>query len=102
MDMMRWSEYDAVMLNALWRSPGYRGHMPADPDLDKLLDDLQTAMDPTKRAEISSQAQQMLLEKMVVVPIQSNWVISVLRSNVQDYHLDFWGYPLMADVWLSK
>lgn len=102
MDMMRWSEYDAVMLNALWRSPGYRGHMPENPALDKLLDDLQTAMDPDERAEISRQAQQMLLENMVVVPIQSNWVISVVRSNVQDYHLDFWGYPIMADIWLYK
>ncbi len=102
MDMMRWSEYDAVMMNALWRSPGYRGHMPVDAAQDKLLDDMQTAMDPVKRAEISKQAQQMLLENMVVVPIQANWVISAIRSNVQDYHLDFFGYPLMADIWLAK
>jgi ABC-type transport system substrate-binding protein len=63
---------------------------------------MQITMDPVKRADISSQTQQMLLENMVVVPIQSNWVISVVRSNVQDYHLDFWGYPIMADIWVSK
>ena len=103
MDMMRWSEYDAgSLMTALWRSPGYRGHMPENAALDTLLDNMQITMDPAKRAEVSSQAQQMLLENMVVVPIQSNWVISVVRANVQDYHLDFWGYPIMADIWVSK
>lgn len=103
MDMMRWSEYDAgSLMTALWRSPGYRGHMPVNAALDTLLDNMQITMDPVKRADISSQTQQMLLENMVVVPIQSNWVISVVRSNVQDYHLDFWGYPIMADIWVSK
>ncbi len=102
MDMMRWSEYDAGMLKALWRSPGYRGHMPENPELDKALDELQTTMDPAKRIEISKLAQQLLIENMVVVPIQSNWINTVIRSNVKDYHLDFWGYPLMSDIWLSK
>jgi peptide/nickel transport system substrate-binding protein len=103
MDMMRWSEYDAgSLMTALWRSPGYRSHMPVNAALDTLLDNMQITMDPVKRADISSQTQQMLLENMVVVPIQSNWVISVVRSNVQDYHLDFWGYPIMADIWVSK
>jgi ABC-type transport system substrate-binding protein len=76
--------------------------MPENAALDTLLDKMQITMDPAKRAEVSSQAQQMLLENMVVVPIQSNWVISVVRANVQDYHLDFWGYPIMADIWVSK
>jgi peptide/nickel transport system substrate-binding protein len=103
MDMMNWSEYDAgSLMKALWRSPGYRGHLPENPALDKLLDDMQTTLDPVKRNEISRQVQQMLLENMIAVPIQSNWAISVIRSNVQDYHLDFWGYPVMTDIWLSK
>jgi peptide/nickel transport system substrate-binding protein len=102
MDLMNWNWNDAGVMNVLWRSPGYRGHMPDDPELDKMLDDLQTTMDPVKRAEISKQVQQMLLEKMVAVPVQSNWTIYALRSNVQDYHLDFFGMPLMGDIWLSK
>ncbi len=102
MDLMNWNWNDAGVMAVLWRTPGYRGHMPDDPELDKLLDDLQTTMDPVKRAEISKQAQQMLLEKMVAVPVQSNWTIYALRSNVQDYHLDFFGMPLMGDIWLSK
>jgi ABC-type transport system substrate-binding protein len=102
MDLMNWNWNDAGVMNVLWRSPGYRGHMPEDPELDKALDDLQITMDPVKRAELSKQVQQMLLEKMVVVPVQSNWTISALRANVMDYHLDFFGMPLMGDIWLSE
>lgn len=102
MDLMNWNWDDAGVMAVLWRSPGYRGHMPEDAELDKVLDELQTTMDPAKRAEISKQAQQMLLEKMVVVPVQANWTIYALRSNVQDYHLDFFGMPLTCDICLSK
>ncbi len=102
MDMMRWSWSDAGVLNVLWRSPGYRGHMPADPELDTVLDQLMTTMDPVKRAEVSRQAQQMLLEKAVAVPLQSNWIISAVRSNVMDYHLDYFGMPLAVDMYLKK
>lgn len=102
MDMMRWSWSDSGVLNVLWRSPGYRGHMPEDPVLDPVLDQLMTTMDPVKRAEVSRQAQQMLLEKMVAVPLQSNWIISAVRSNVMGYHLDYFGMPLIVDMYLKK
>jgi peptide/nickel transport system substrate-binding protein len=102
MDMMRWSWADCSVLTVLWRSPGYRGHMPPDAELDSLLDQLLTTMDPVKRDEVSKQAQQMLLEKMVAVPLQANWIISAVRSNVQGYHLDYFGMPLVVDLYLSK
>jgi ABC-type transport system substrate-binding protein len=59
-------------------------------------------MDPAKRAEISSQAQALLLQNMVAVPLQANWIIYAVRSNVQDYHLDYMGLPLIVDTWLTK
>jgi peptide/nickel transport system substrate-binding protein len=102
MDMMRWSWNDPGVLTVLWRSPGYRGHMPADATQDALLDSLLTTMDPAKRAEISSQAQALLLQNMVAVPLQANWIIYAVRSNVQDYHLDYMGLPLIVDTWLTK
>ncbi len=102
MDLMRWGWNDPGVLTVLWRSPGYRGHMPADATQDALLDSLLTTMDPAKRAEIASQAQDMVLQNMVAVGIQADWTMVAVRANVQDYHLDFLGLPLMVDVWLSK
>lgn len=102
MDLMNWNWDDPGVMNVLWRSPGYRGHIPEDPEMDKVLDELQTTLDPVKRAEISKLAQQMLLERMIAVPIQSNWSISAINSKVQDFHLDFFGMPLVGDIWLSK
>ncbi len=102
MDLMNWNWDDPGVMNVLWRSPGYRGHIPPDPELDKVLDDLQSTLDPVKRAEISKEAQRLLLEKMIAVPIQSNWGITAIRSDVQDYHLDFFGMPLVGDIWLTK
>ena len=102
MDMMRWSWSDPGVLTVLWRAPGYRGHMAEDPELDSLLDKLMTTMDPNQRAEISKQAQQMLLEKMIAIPLQSNWLINAVRSNVMGYHLDYFGMPLVVDMYLSE
>jgi peptide/nickel transport system substrate-binding protein len=102
MDMMRWSWSDTGVLNVLFRSPGYRGHLPEDPELDALLDTLMTTMDPAERDAVSIQAQQMLLEKMIAVPLQANWIISAVRSNVMGYNLDWFGMPLVVDMYLAR
>ena len=102
MAVMNWDWSDQGVLNVLWRSPGYRGHLPPDPELDPVLDNLQSTMDPAKRLDYTKQAQQLLLQKMIAVPIQSNWTVNVLQSNVRDYHFDHLGYVVPGDIWLAK
>ncbi len=102
MDLMRWTWGDPVVLTDLYRSPGHRGHLPEDPEIDDVLDRCDTTMDPAKRDECVKEAQQVLLEKMVSIPILTNWAMYVTRGEVRDYTLDFNGYLLPGDPWLEK
>ena len=102
MAVMNWDWSDAGVLNVLWRSPGYRGHLPADPELDPVLDSVQSTMDPDKRLEYAKEAQKLLLQKMIAVPIQSNWSVTVQQANVRDFHYDYIGYIVPGDIWLEK
>ncbi len=102
MDLMRWTWGDASVLVDLFRSPGHRQKLPADPEIDDLLDKVNTTIDPTERAKYISQAQQALLQKMIVVPILTNWGMYVTRGDVRDYTIDFTGYLIPGDIWLEK
>jgi len=102
MDLMRWTWGDPVVLSDLFRSPGHRGHLASDPEIDDVLDRCDTTMDPDLRAECVSQAQKVLLEKGLAIPILTNWAMYVTRGEVRDYTLDFSGYLLPGDVWLAK
>jgi len=102
MDLMRWTWGDPVVMSDLFRSPGHRGHLPPDPEIDDVLDRCDTTMDPDLRAACASEAQRVLLEKMLAVPILTNWAMYVTRGEVRDYTIDFSGYLLPGDVWLEK
>jgi hypothetical protein len=39
---------------------------------------------------------------MTAVPILTNWAMYVVRSEVQDYRLDYSNYLLPGDAWLKK
>jgi len=102
MDLMRWTWGDMDVMKVLWRSPGDRGHIPADETLDAVLDSLDTTMDFNQRLAIASQAQTLLLQKMIAVPIQADWTIYALKANVRDFHGDHYGYIISGDLWFEK
>lgn len=102
MDLMRWTWGDAVVLSDLFRSPGHRGHLPPDPEIDDVLDRCDTTMDPALRNACVSEAQKVLLQKMIAVPILTNWAMYVTRGEVRDYTIDYSGYLIPGDVWLEK
>jgi peptide/nickel transport system substrate-binding protein len=102
MDLMRWTWGDAGVLSDLFHSPGHREKLASNPTIDGLLDKVNTTLDPDQRATFISQVQQALLEDTMAVPILTNWDIYVTRSNVHDYTVDFSGYLIPGDVWLSK
>ena len=101
MDLMRWTWDDASVMYDLLRSPGHRSKLPEDPELDEVLDLVATTMDPELRAVYISQAQQMILERGLIVPNITNWTMFAIRSNVNDYTLDFLGYLIWGDVWVT-
>ena len=102
MDLMRWGWGDMDVMTVLFRSPGHRGHMPEDAELDAVLDAIETTMDYEARLEIARVAQKMLLERMVIIPIQSDWTLYALDATVRDFHGDHYGYVIPGDIWFEK
>lgn len=102
MDLMRWTWGDPGVLSDLFRSPGHRNKLAANTTIDQTLDQCNATMDPDKRAKCVSQAQQALLENMTIVPILTNWAMFAVRSEVQDYTLDYSSYLLPGDPWIKK
>jgi peptide/nickel transport system substrate-binding protein len=102
MELMRWTWPDAIVMHTLFRSPGHFEKMPEDPEVDGILDKVATTMDPDLRAQYTSEAQQIVLEKALVIPILTNWAMSATQGYVEDYTLDFLSALIPGDVWLSK
>lgn len=102
MDLMRWTNSDAGVLNQLFKSPGHREKLPPNPAIDDTLKRCNVTMDPQARNECVGEAQKALLEDMTIVPILTNWTVIATQGNVQDYTLDYLGYLIPGDVWIKK
>jgi len=102
MDLMRWTWGDMDVLNVLFRSPGHRGHIPPDAEMDAVLDSIETTMNYDQRLAIARQAQVLLLQKMIVVPIQADWTLYAIKASIRDFHGDHYGYIIPGDVWFEK
>ena len=99
---MRWTWLDMDVMTVLFRSPGHTGHMPADAELDPVLDAIDSTMDFNQRIELAHQAQVILLQKMIIVPIQGDWTMFALKANIRDFHFDNTGNIIPSDIWFQK
>jgi peptide/nickel transport system substrate-binding protein len=102
MDLMRWTWGDMDVMTVLFRSPGHRGHIPEDAELDPVLDAIETTMDYNQRIELAHQAQVLLLQRMIIVPIQADWTMFAIKANIQDFHFDHTGNIIPGDIWFKK
>jgi peptide/nickel transport system substrate-binding protein len=102
MDLMRWTWGDMDVMTVLFRSPGHRGHILADAELDAVLDKIETTMDYTQRIELAHVTQTLLLKRMIIVPIQADWTLYALKASVRDFHGDHYGYIIPGDIWFEK
>jgi peptide/nickel transport system substrate-binding protein len=101
MDLMRWTNRDPSILNGIFRSPGHREKTPAGP-YDEVLDRCNATIDPDARNTCVKEAQTLLMENFMAVPILSNWTMFAVQNFVRDYTLNFFGDRLLGDVWLDK
>jgi peptide/nickel transport system substrate-binding protein len=101
MDLMRWTNRDPSILNGIYRSPGHREKTPAGA-YDEVLDRCNATIDPDARNECVKEAQILLMENYMSIPILSNWTMYAVQNFVKDYTIDFMGYLLPGDVWLDK
>jgi peptide/nickel transport system substrate-binding protein len=102
MDLMRWGWGDMDVMTVLFRSPGDRGHIPPDAELDAVLDSIETTMDYDQRIDLAHQAQVLLLQRMIIIPIQSDWTMYALEASLRDFHSDHTGYIIPGDIWFQK
>jgi peptide/nickel transport system substrate-binding protein len=100
-DLMRWTWPEPNILSLLFKTPGWR-ELHSDPELDAILERADTTMDPARRLEVVRQAQVMILQKAIVIPILTDWAMTAATADVQGVHLDFYGAILFEDVWLRK
>ncbi|HET9016990.1 MAG TPA: ABC transporter substrate-binding protein [Thermomicrobiaceae bacterium] len=99
-DLMRWTWPDPVILSLLFKSPGWT-NQTSDPALDKLLTTADTTLDPTKRLDAIHTALTYLLQKAVIAPICTDWILDAAWSYVKGYSWDALGGVRMADVWFA-
>lgn len=98
-DMMTWSWYDPDILYQLWHSPGaYSGYN--SPELDALLEETRTTIDPEARLEKVHAVIEYLMEKAVHVGLYTpgwEWVFAV-RPEVEGFKVGPFLHPIFLDV----
>lgn len=73
-----------------------------NPEVDQLLEDGLRTTDPQERAEIYSQAQKLLMEDAVALPLYNQVGLSAMAANVQGYSYDLRAYPRYYDVSIAE
>jgi len=68
------------------------------PDIDKLIDDARYELDPAKRAEIYGQAQALIMEKGLAVPLVTNINYVAVRKEIKGFSLSLDGQPYVTDL----
>ena len=98
MDLNRWTWSDPSVMSQLFRSPGHRKLLPPNPAIDAALDAADAATDPVKRGESVSEAQRSILEDRLILPILTDWPITVTQKTLKGYRLDDLGYLYAGDL----
>lgn len=101
-DMMTWSWYDPDILYALWHSPGaYSGYNT--PELDAMLEETRTTIEPEARLEKVQAVIQHLMENAVHVGLYTpgwEWVFAV-RPELEGFKIGPFLHPMFNDVTLN-
>ncbi|NET08703.1 MAG: ABC transporter substrate-binding protein [Symploca sp. SIO2B6] len=103
LDLMGWAWYDPDILYALWHSPGaYSGY--THPDLDVLLEQTRTTLDPDERLKAIQAVQTHLLQEAVVIPVYTpGWLwIYATDTHLEGFKLGRFSRPLFNDVVLPS
>ena len=100
-DLMRWTFAEPVILSLLFKAPGWR-ELYVDPELDAVLDKADSTMNAPQRLEVVKQAQAMILQKAIVIPILTDWLMTAAQGYVEGVRLDYFGNIIYEDIWLKK
>ncbi len=98
MALVRWTASDASVLSDLFRSPGHRRSLLPNAAVDAVLDRCNVSVLPAVRYQCVSEAQAILLDNLVAMPVASNWGIVATSDKVRGFAVDGQGYLLSADL----
>jgi peptide/nickel transport system substrate-binding protein len=98
MDLNRWTWSDPSVMSQLFRSPGHRQLLPPNPAIDSALDAADGELNFKKRMQHVSDAQKAIIEDRLILPILTDWPITVTRKAVEGYRLDYLGYVYAGDL----
>jgi peptide/nickel transport system substrate-binding protein len=101
MDLNRWTYSDPLVMTNLFRPPGHRKTLPADADLARILTGVESTLDPEKRQEFVTGAQQAILERRMIVPILTNYQVTIIQAGLQNYQPDYLNQILSGDLRMS-
>jgi peptide/nickel transport system substrate-binding protein len=91
---------DPYVLNAFYQSGASTNwsHV-ADTELDTLLMEAQTEIDPTRRARLYADAQNRIMELAVVLPVREYVNLVGVRPGIEGLHFDAQGwFPYLTDL----
>ena len=83
------------------KTPGWTNQV-SDPDLDELLIVADTTLAPDDRIAAIHEALKYILEKAIIAPIATDWIVRAARQEVQGYVWDAIGYARYENVWLES
>lgn len=98
-NMMTWSWYDPDILYQLWHSPGAYAGYTSD-ELDRLLEETRTTIEPEARLEKVQAVIQYLMENAIHVGLYTpgwEWVFAV-RPEVEGLEVGAFLHPMFHDV----
>ena len=74
----------------------------SNPEVDRLLAEGRSTLDPAKRQAIYVQLDHMLLDQAVAMPMMDELSVWVRRSNVQGVKYNYSTFPALSDAYLTK
>ena len=98
MNYARWFYIDPIVLVRLFRHPGHRGKLPRLEGLEEALTGIEETLDPARRQVFISQAQKILLQNRVIVPLLTSHSIMVLQPGLENYVPDHLGFINPGDL----
>jgi peptide/nickel transport system substrate-binding protein len=104
---MTFSSSDPSILNTSYLSTnadgGFNWSKVRDPELDRLLENATREMDPQRRVELYGQAQTLIMNEALVLPIRDYVNINAAVAAVQGLQYDRRGwFPWLHDVYLVE
>lgn len=81
---------------------GFNWSKVRDPELDSLLLEAESSLDPLRRAELYTQAQARIMDEALILPIRDYVNLTMARARVKNLEFDRRGwFPWLHEVYLA-